>query len=131
MLSDQIHPYCNSEQSWASQRPRKFYFDLVPSDTKAGFPVSAFSPPRNSSVLLITHLGWENVQLSPLIRWILKPTNCFLRIVQEIQMIRRLLNFYHNSTVSDMTAVWDQLGLTVYSIVDFSVAMMFLGNLTD
>jgi len=46
-------------------------------------------------------------------------------------MIRRLLNFYHNSTVSDMTAVWDQLGLTVYSIVDFSVAMMFLGNLTD
>lgn len=28
-------------------------------------------------------------------------------------MIRRLLNLCHNSTVSDMTAIWDKLGLTV------------------
>lgn len=44
-------------------------------------------------------------------------------------MIRRLLNLYHNSTVSDLTAVWDQLGLTVYSTVDFFVAMMVLDHL--
>ena len=125
MLGDQIHPYGNSEQSWASQRPKKFYFDLAPCNTKAGLPVLLLSPPRNSSVLLIIHRGWENIQISPLIRWILKPTNCLLGNVQEIHMIRRLLKLYHNSTVSDMTAIWDQLGLTVYSTVDFSVAMMF------
>lgn len=44
-------------------------------------------------------------------------------------MITRLLNLYRNSTASVMTAVWDQLGLTVYSTVDFSLAMMFLDNL--
>lgn len=129
MLSDETHPYCNSEQSRASQRPKKFYFDLAPSDSKAGFPVLFLSPPRNSSVLLITHWGWANRQLSPLTRWVLKPAHCLLRNVQEIHMIRRLLNLYHNSTVYDMTAVWDQLGLTVYSTVDFSVAMMVLDHL--
>lgn len=33
-------------------------------------------------------------------------------------MIRRLLNLCHNSTVSDMTADWDQLGPAVYSTID-------------
>lgn len=110
-------------------RDPKFSFDLVPSVTKAGLLVSLFSPPRNSFVSLITHWGWENLQLSPLISRILKPINCLLRSVQKIQTARRLPDLSQNSAVSDMTAIWDQLGLTVYSTVDFSVAMMFLDNL--
>lgn len=110
MLSDQIDPYCNSEQSWVFERPKKFYFNLERIDTKSGIPSLPPQPSQEFLYLTDRSLRLRIPQLSNLIRWIL---NCFLRTVWEIHMIRRLLNLCHNSTVSDMTAIWDKLGLTV------------------
>lgn len=45
------------------------------------------------------------------------------------RFIRRLLNLYHNSILSDITATWDQLGLTTYNNVGFSIDMFFLDKL--
>lgn len=128
-----------------------FYYEILSDQIHPFGPLSGHRPSRNPKVLLWSCIQWHQRWTPDLAPQPSQKILCLINLFKSVKtnsflpssdgnkttaqserlrrLIRRLLNLYHSSTLSDITAVWDLLGLTAYNTVNFSRAVFPLDNL--